>query len=56
MTPNPYVLLGLIPCVSCVFLAGYMAALGTAGWGWFLFAAIILGKFALVQDGKGDQE
>lgn len=32
----------LIPAITCAFVAAYMAFRDIDGWGWFLFAALVL--------------
>lgn len=33
---------GRLPAIACIGLAGYLAANGNHSWGWFLFAAVVI--------------
>lgn len=35
-------ILFFLPCILCVFVAGVLATLGHSGWGWFLFAGVLM--------------
>lgn len=43
--------LGHIPSLTCVLIAGYLAINGLSGWGWFIFGAVLLmGRVTVSED------
>ena len=47
------VTLFLMPAIVCSAAAFYLAAHGKDGWGWFLFAAILMASVKITGVGSG---
>jgi hypothetical protein len=46
--------MGFLGSVAAVLAAGYLAALGITGWGWFLLVAVLLA--GTIRDNPTDDE
>ena len=45
-----------IPTIICVATSGILAYNNIEGWGWFLFAALVLGHTVGDKDKKGEDD
>ncbi len=48
-------LISQLPSILCLLIAGYLAVKNMSGWGWFIFAALMLFRGVKISGGDDDE-